>query len=236
VRRENTNGGDAEGGPPRGSSPTEADVAEVQAALASASLNVARQAREARQAARIARQARQQEDLHGVEDAMLAAALSISIAEEEEQHHLDAVVAMSQDSHRAYGFSFDGMSDLLQMMVEAGEAHSAGHLARGFDQEVGPFSFPAEDEESLLKKAQRESLLEAWRASLPLSFHDTSRSGCQEAVECPLCLADFKQGDAVMHLDCLHFFHVECISPWIATKSSCPLCKVDFLESFSECG
>merc|ERR1711948_93697 len=107
---------------------------------------------------------------------MLAAALSISIAGEEEQHHLDAVVAMSQDSHPAFGFSFDGMSDLLQMMVEAGEAHAGGHLSHGFGQDIAPFSFPAEDEESLLKKAQRESLLEAWRTSLPRSFFDTNRA------------------------------------------------------------
>merc|ERR1712066_1111822 len=91
------------------------------------------------------------------------------------------------------------------MMVEVGEAPS-GQWADGFGQEIAAFPFPSEDEESLLKKAQRESLLEAWRSSLPVSLHDSKRTGCEGGSECPLCLADFKDGDPVMHLDCLHFF------------------------------
>merc|ERR1712194_604323 len=121
------------------------------------------------------------------------------------------------------GGSLDGMSEFFRLMVDVAEAPS-GLLAGGFGHAIEPFPFPSVDDDALLAQAQRESLLEAWRASLPVSFHDAERGGCQGGSECPLCLAEFYQGDRVMHLDCLHFFHVDCITPWIATKSSCPLC------------
>jgi hypothetical protein len=46
---------------------------------------------------------------------------------------------------------------------------------------------------------------------------------------CPVCLADFADGEAVRVLpECLHYFHAECIDTWLgAGKTSCPMCRAE---------
>merc|ERR1712060_211710 len=159
---------------------------------------------------RDARRARRERRHAEMQDAMLAAAISISLADEEEQRQLDAAMAMSRGG------------------PEVGYTHSSAHV-------IG-----AADEDTMLAQAQRESLMHAWRESLPISLYNPDRRDganagmlTEEVAECSLCLAEFERGDRVMHLDCLHCFHADCINPWIAKQSTCPLCKVDFLANLS---
>jgi len=45
---------------------------------------------------------------------------------------------------------------------------------------------------------------------------------------CAICIEDFENGEQLRLLPCKHWYHVECIDPWLTTKSSsCPLCKTD---------
>uniref|UniRef100_A0ACD5ZW03 Uncharacterized protein n=1 Tax=Avena sativa TaxID=4498 RepID=A0ACD5ZW03_AVESA len=46
---------------------------------------------------------------------------------------------------------------------------------------------------------------------------------------CPVCLADFADGEAVRVLpECLHYFHAECIDTWLGVgKTSCPMCRTE---------
>jgi hypothetical protein len=49
---------------------------------------------------------------------------------------------------------------------------------------------------------------------------------------CSVCLDDFEIDVAVKVLPCKHFFHVECITPWLENRSGCcPLCKQDAVKS-----
>lgn len=47
---------------------------------------------------------------------------------------------------------------------------------------------------------------------------------------CPICISDFEDQEDLRRLPCGHFFHVECIDPWLLEKSTaCPMCKQEVL-------
>jgi len=47
---------------------------------------------------------------------------------------------------------------------------------------------------------------------------------------CAICAVDYKFGDKIRALPCIHKFHKECIDKWLAIKSDCPICRYDLLE------
>ncbi|CAO2623197.1 E3 ubiquitin-protein ligase RNF133 [Lemmus lemmus] len=51
------------------------------------------------------------------------------------------------------------------------------------------------------------------------------------AENCVICLEPYKPNDTVRILTCYHFFHKNCIDPWILAHGTCPLCKCDILEA-----
>lgn len=44
---------------------------------------------------------------------------------------------------------------------------------------------------------------------------------------CAICLEPFSksEGQPLTHLDCKHFFHLECIKPWLQEHNTCPTCR-----------
>ena len=44
--------------------------------------------------------------------------------------------------------------------------------------------------------------------------------------ECTFCMDDFKNGDILRRLSCLHVFHKNCIDPWLRKNGFCPIDKV----------
>ena len=55
--------------------------------------------------------------------------------------------------------------------------------------------------------------------------YEYSRKIRSSTVECNICLVDFKDGDMVKFLQCLHTYHQKCIDEWLAKKCVCPDCK-----------
>lgn len=46
--------------------------------------------------------------------------------------------------------------------------------------------------------------------------------------KCNVCLDDFCLGTEIITLNCRHFFHRDCIKPWLMTQShKCPVCRAD---------
>ena len=45
---------------------------------------------------------------------------------------------------------------------------------------------------------------------------------------CAICLNDFKPGDQVYFLPCIHFYHVNCLRGWVKKGKICPRCKLKF--------
>ncbi|KAK7336379.1 hypothetical protein VNO77_16919 [Canavalia gladiata] len=48
--------------------------------------------------------------------------------------------------------------------------------------------------------------------------------------ECCICLCPYVDGAELYRLPCTHHFHSGCISRWLRTKATCPLCKFNILR------
>jgi len=49
----------------------------------------------------------------------------------------------------------------------------------------------------------------------------------KDSTHCVICLGDFRVGDNVRRLACLHLFHVNCVDNWLGMNRICPVCRVD---------
>lgn len=57
-------------------------------------------------------------------------------------------------------------------------------------------------------------------------FHRSMlRTDDPSKLECSICCTDFKEGDEIKILQCLHTHHKTCIDEWFTKKSVCPDCK-----------
>ncbi|KAJ8512319.1 hypothetical protein OPV22_002753 [Ensete ventricosum] len=51
-------------------------------------------------------------------------------------------------------------------------------------------------------------------------------AGGEGPAECPICLAEFEEGDELRVLpQCGHGFHVGCVDAWLTSHPSCPSCR-----------
>ncbi|KAK3955541.1 hypothetical protein QBC32DRAFT_205067 [Pseudoneurospora amorphoporcata] len=50
--------------------------------------------------------------------------------------------------------------------------------------------------------------------------------GCQNnKTKCVICVDDMTLGDKATLLPCNHFFHGECVTPWLKVHNTCPVCR-----------
>ncbi|KAM0922036.1 hypothetical protein ACQ4PT_006444 [Festuca glaucescens] len=72
-------------------------------------------------------------------------------------------------------------------------------------------------------KAPKTGLEPAAIAALPTVAYQEDGG---EPGECAICLGAARQGEAVRVLpSCAHVFHVACVDTWLASSSSCPVCR-----------
>lgn len=49
--------------------------------------------------------------------------------------------------------------------------------------------------------------------------------------DCAICLETFHPGDSIIQIACCHYFHSQCIEPWLLKHSMhCPVCKQAAIE------
>ncbi|KAJ7942522.1 E3 ubiquitin-protein ligase [Quillaja saponaria] len=68
------------------------------------------------------------------------------------------------------------------------------------------------------------------RMDLGNSNYNTELSLHPEDSECCICLSQYVEGAELYRLPCNHHFHCGCISRWLRTKATCPLCKFNILR------
>ncbi|XP_027141775.1 ring finger protein 115b isoform X1 [Larimichthys crocea] len=66
--------------------------------------------------------------------------------------------------------------------------------------------------------AQKEMI-----STLPTVCIAQEQTDCR--LECPVCREEYSLGESVRKLPCLHYFHSECIVPWLELHDTCPVCR-----------
>ncbi|THU71700.1 hypothetical protein C4D60_Mb04t04260 [Musa balbisiana] len=86
---------------------------------------------------------------------------------------------------------------------------------------------PAAASSSVFRPTGKGLKKKALRSLPTLSFDSSSApGGSGKLSECPICLAEFADGDQVRVLpQCGHGFHVVCVDTWLGSRSSCPSCR-----------
>ncbi|CAI9273458.1 unnamed protein product [Lactuca saligna] len=75
-----------------------------------------------------------------------------------------------------------------------------------------------------------DSMSKCLREKLYYSSSDKNQNQNQnhEEVSCPICLEEYKNGDAIGMMErCGHGYHVDCIKKWLLMKKLCPICKTE---------
>ncbi|XP_056273446.1 E3 ubiquitin-protein ligase RNF115 isoform X2 [Pseudoliparis swirei] len=60
-------------------------------------------------------------------------------------------------------------------------------------------------------------------SSLPTVCISQEQTDCR--LQCPVCREEYSSGEPVRKLPCLHYFHSECIVPWLELHDTCPVCR-----------
>lgn len=63
-------------------------------------------------------------------------------------------------------------------------------------------------------------------AALPVQKVRSGASHLGNQTSCTICIEDFKDGDDVKTLPCLHLYHTSCIDAWLRRSNDCPICKM----------
>lgn len=91
----------------------------------------------------------------------------------------------------------------------------------------GPPPLTQEQIAELPKKTLREAVaLRSKTDSRNDSLNPTLSSTTEEETEeCTICREAMQQDCEVLLLKCMHFFHPDCITPWLCTTATCPVCR-----------
>lgn len=78
--------------------------------------------------------------------------------------------------------------------------------------------------ENLFKEEDANEILRY----IPNSIITEEKNKNDNNYKCVICLNEFKIGDKVCTIPCLHIFHIDCLKKWIIMNRWCPICKFDF--------
>lgn len=66
---------------------------------------------------------------------------------------------------------------------------------------------------------------------LLIPIKEGREDGTEDSIDCPICLNRIELNDAkTVKTVCEHHYHVGCITPWLLSNNTCPLCKRDLFK------
>ena len=71
----------------------------------------------------------------------------------------------------------------------------------------------------------RRSARERIARTLPCSVVQDPTTLPGHCRSCAICVENFRRGDSIKRLPCMHGFHSSCIDEWIPRRPTCPLCN-----------
>ncbi|XP_067292037.1 E3 ubiquitin-protein ligase RLIM [Pseudorasbora parva] len=74
----------------------------------------------------------------------------------------------------------------------------------------------------------KNTLTKAEIERLPIKTYDPSHSAGK--TDCQICFSEYKAGERLRMLPCLHDYHVKCIDRWLKENATCPICRADISE------
>mmetsp|Transcript_97126 Transcript_97126/g.222567 ORF Transcript_97126/g.222567 Transcript_97126/m.222567 type:complete len:121 (+) Transcript_97126:146-508(+) len=69
-------------------------------------------------------------------------------------------------------------------------------------------------------------------ACLPVSKFQVATGA--SATQCSICWEDQEDGQCALRLPCLHEFHQNCITKWLRTQPTCPLCRTSVARALQD--
>lgn len=81
--------------------------------------------------------------------------------------------------------------------------------------------------------AARSGRLPASRAAVE-ALPEVAPSEEEASSGCAVCKDGVATGQLVVRLPCKHFFHGDCIRPWLAIRNTCPVCRYELPTSDAE--
>ncbi|XP_077066904.1 uncharacterized protein LOC143720874 [Siphateles boraxobius] len=74
----------------------------------------------------------------------------------------------------------------------------------------------------------KNTLTKAEIERLPIKTYDPARSAGK--TDCQICFSEYKAGERLRMLPCLHDYHVKCIDRWLKENVTCPICRADISD------
>ncbi|MCL7036664.1 hypothetical protein MKW94_002020 [Papaver nudicaule] len=95
--------------------------------------------------------------------------------------------------------------------LDGAELHFPGFMEEEEDHVIGGTTIPSETK---------------FIENLPL--HSLTRDDIGKINVCAVCMDEFIVEEKVTFLPCLHYFHGNCVLPWLNIHNTCPLCRFEF--------
>jgi hypothetical protein len=105
--------------------------------------------------------------------------------------------------------------------------HVLTELLNSFQQQQGIDAAAVEGRTAEMTFAESPDRHSATDATSPARNETEANS---EERKCMVCLEEFKAGDKLRILPCLHRYHTDCIVEWLRRNRHCPVCKHDVTQ------